>query len=111
MLKFDPNKRITVEEALLHPYLKDLHLPDDEPSSDPVSKFDFEYEEKEDISSEEMRKYILDEILLYHDNDHYEKYILDKKDYIDKEKLEEDEMREKERLAIEKRKLMVLLVF
>ena len=31
MLIFDFNKRITVEEALKHPYLSDLHLPDNEP--------------------------------------------------------------------------------
>jgi len=31
MLKFDPSKRITVEDALNHPYLKDLHFEDDEP--------------------------------------------------------------------------------
>jgi mitogen-activated protein kinase 1/3 len=33
MLKFDPSKRITVEEALNHPYLKDLHFEDDEPEA------------------------------------------------------------------------------
>lgn len=27
---FDPNKRITVEEALNHPYLQALHCPEDE---------------------------------------------------------------------------------
>lgn len=30
LLKFDASKRITVEEALAHPYLKDLHYPADE---------------------------------------------------------------------------------
>lgn len=30
LLKFDQNKRITVEDALAHPYLKDLHYPADE---------------------------------------------------------------------------------
>lgn len=30
MLKFDPAERITVEEALDHPYLAALHDPDDE---------------------------------------------------------------------------------
>eukprot|EP00826_Nyctotherus_ovalis_P021629 TRINITY_DN1701_c0_g1_i1.p1 TRINITY_DN1701_c0_g1~~TRINITY_DN1701_c0_g1_i1.p1 ORF type:complete len:209 (-),score=23.49 TRINITY_DN1701_c0_g1_i1:265-867(-) len=33
LLKFDQNKRITVEDALAHPYLKDLHYPADEVSS------------------------------------------------------------------------------
>ncbi len=30
LLKFDATKRITIEEALVHPYLKDLHCPSDE---------------------------------------------------------------------------------
>ena len=30
MLVFDPLKRITVEQALAHPYLKELHLEEDE---------------------------------------------------------------------------------
>ncbi len=30
LLTFDPSKRITVDEALCHPYLKDLHSEDDE---------------------------------------------------------------------------------
>jgi mitogen-activated protein kinase 1/3 len=36
MLTFNPQKRITVEEALEHPYLADLHFEDDEPTADPV---------------------------------------------------------------------------
>lgn len=44
MLEFDPNKRITVEEALSHPYLAELHCPDDEPTTEPVSAFDFDFE-------------------------------------------------------------------
>jgi mitogen-activated protein kinase 1/3 len=31
MLVFDPRKRITVVEALAHPYLANLHCEDDEP--------------------------------------------------------------------------------
>ena len=30
LLTFDPTKRITVEEALNHPYLQALHCPEDE---------------------------------------------------------------------------------
>jgi mitogen-activated protein kinase 1/3 len=36
MLIFDPKKRITIDEALKHPYLKELHYPDDEPIREPV---------------------------------------------------------------------------
>jgi len=32
LLCFDPNKRLTAEEALRHPYLKELHCPSDEVS-------------------------------------------------------------------------------
>lgn len=32
MLIFDPEKRITVEQALKHPYLADYHLEEDEPT-------------------------------------------------------------------------------
>ena len=33
MLQFDPRKRITVEEALQHPYLTQLHDPSAEPAA------------------------------------------------------------------------------
>ncbi|RXK38026.1 CMGC/MAPK protein kinase [Tremella mesenterica] len=44
-LTFSPSKRITVEEALSHPYLEPYHDPNDEPSA-PLIKaefFEFEY--------------------------------------------------------------------
>lgn len=41
MLKFDPTERITVDEALEHPYLESLHDVDDEPSAE---VFDFTFE-------------------------------------------------------------------
>ena len=40
-LIFDPEKRITVTEALNHPYLSDLHLEEDEPTREPVDYLDF----------------------------------------------------------------------
>lgn len=39
MLQFDPRKRITVEEALQHPYLAQLHDPASEPSAPSVFLF------------------------------------------------------------------------
>jgi len=39
MLQFNPAKRITVDEALKHPYLATLHCADDEPVHG--SRFDF----------------------------------------------------------------------
>ncbi|KAL9434488.1 hypothetical protein AB3S75_029181 [Citrus x aurantiifolia] len=43
MLVFDPNKRITVEEALCHPYLQSLHDLNDEPVCPRPFHFDFEH--------------------------------------------------------------------
>ncbi|KAL3498895.1 hypothetical protein ACH5RR_041627 [Cinchona calisaya] len=43
MLVFDPTKRITVVEALCHPYLKSLHDINDEPVCPRPFHFDFEH--------------------------------------------------------------------
>jgi mitogen-activated protein kinase 7 len=42
MLRFDPNQRITSEEALAHPYFDGMHDVEDEPVCD--SEFDFSFE-------------------------------------------------------------------
>nr|ODN95417.1 CMGC/MAPK protein kinase [Cryptococcus depauperatus CBS 7855] len=44
-LTFSPTKRITVEQALEHPYVEAYHDPNDEPNSLPLPEgfFDFEY--------------------------------------------------------------------
>lgn len=42
MLTFAPEKRITVDEALAHPYLKLLHDPTDEPTCPQPFDVDFE---------------------------------------------------------------------
>ena len=34
MLTYDPEDRISVEEALAHPYLEQLHCPEDEPTAE-----------------------------------------------------------------------------
>ena len=39
MLTFNPNKRITVEEALAHPYLEQYY----EPADEPVAQEPFRY--------------------------------------------------------------------
>jgi len=54
MLVFNPNKRCTVEEALAHPYLADLHQEGDEPEC--TSGFDYSFEEG---YPEEMPKKLL----------------------------------------------------
>ena len=44
MLVFDPAQRISVDDALAHPYLESLHNIEDEPEADKVFSFDFEQE-------------------------------------------------------------------
>lgn len=58
-LQFSPNKRITVEDALAHPYLKSLHDPQDEPNFD--AQVDFEFETA-DIKLKELKKVVIEDI-------------------------------------------------
>eukprot|EP00735_Rhodelphis_limneticus_P015118 TRINITY_DN9278_c0_g1::TRINITY_DN9278_c0_g1_i1::g.13289::m.13289 TRINITY_DN9278_c0_g1::TRINITY_DN9278_c0_g1_i1::g.13289 ORF type:complete len:471 (+),score=49.41,sp/P42525/ERK1_DICDI/60.68/3e-153,Pkinase/PF00069.20/1.4e-75,Pkinase_Tyr/PF07714.12/1.3e-34,Kdo/PF06293.9/7.8e-07,Kinase-like/PF14531.1/1.5e+02,Kinase-like/PF14531.1/0.048 TRINITY_DN9278_c0_g1_i1:124-1413(+) len=63
MLKFNPHERLTVEEALRHPYLASLHDPEDEPVAE--SHFDFNFEK--DITDEESsRNLVFKELLFFH---------------------------------------------
>ena len=59
MIEFNPNKRITVEEALRHPYLESFHDSDDEPVSEEIADFRFENHE---CSFEELKDLILEEL-------------------------------------------------
>ncbi|CAG8534319.1 2894_t:CDS:10 [Acaulospora morrowiae] len=58
LLTFDPVQRITVEEALEHPYLAVWHDPNDEPSC--IEPFDFSFESVDD--PEQMRVMIAQEV-------------------------------------------------
>jgi mitogen-activated protein kinase 1/3 len=80
MLTFDPSKRITVEEALEHPYLENLHVPEDEPTTEPLCAFDFDYEIY-DLKKEEYKDQIYEEIMLYHSDDALKEYLSNKKKY------------------------------
>ncbi|KAI8927800.1 kinase-like domain-containing protein [Entophlyctis helioformis] len=59
LLTFDPALRMTVEEALAHPYLEAYHDSEDEPVS--ATPFDFSFESVEAI--EEMKNMIADEVI------------------------------------------------
>jgi len=59
MLKFNPKKRITVEEALNHPYLAALHEPANELSCPEV--FDFSFEQVK-MNKEKLQEFMLDEV-------------------------------------------------
>ena len=43
-LTFDPKKRLTVDEALEHPYLAAYHDPEDEPAVSPLDPEYFEFD-------------------------------------------------------------------
>jgi serine/threonine protein kinase len=73
MLTFDPTRRISVEEALEHPYLAELHFPTDEPTTSKVSRFDFEFE-RHVMTMRELKDLIYDEILLHHSPDKLAEY-------------------------------------
>ncbi|CAN0874864.1 Mitogen-activated protein kinase 3 [Linum grandiflorum] len=62
MLAFDPTKRITVEEALAHPYLERLHDIADEPVCQESFSFDFEHQA---LSEEQMKEMIYREALSF----------------------------------------------
>ena len=59
MLEFNPNKRITVEEALRHPYFEDMHDSEEEPVSEETVDFSFE---EQDLDFPEVKKLLLQEI-------------------------------------------------
>jgi serine/threonine protein kinase len=63
MLTFDPDKRITVNEALAHPYLASLHDPNDEPTCPQV--FDFQFE-AQPLGRRDVRALIFEEICNYY---------------------------------------------
>ncbi|XP_013419265.1 mitogen-activated protein kinase 7 [Lingula anatina] len=63
MLALSPADRISVDQALKHPYLSKYHDPDDEPICIPAFNFDFE-NEKVDVAN--LKEAIVKEIMEYH---------------------------------------------
>lgn len=82
MLMFDPTKRITIEQALAHPYMKKLHVPEDEPSGQAVSRFDFDFE-LYSLKTNEYKELIFEEIQLYHDEKAVDTYLQLKEEHPD----------------------------
>jgi mitogen-activated protein kinase 7 len=58
LLEFNPDKRITAEEALKHPYLSQYYQPEDEPSHPKL--FDFGFEKAQTI--DEIKKILLENV-------------------------------------------------
>ncbi|WOO78483.1 Mitogen-activated protein kinase CPK1 [Vanrija pseudolonga] len=58
-LTFSPRKRITVEEALEHPYLEPYHDPSDEPGAEPLHPDFFDFENRSSAPSRETLKRLI----------------------------------------------------
>ncbi|KAJ9676842.1 hypothetical protein PVL29_022044 [Vitis rotundifolia] len=65
LLAFDPKDRPTAEEALADPYFDGLANVDREPSTQPISKLEFEFERRK-LTKDDVRELIYREILEYH---------------------------------------------
>ncbi|XP_073006541.1 mitogen-activated protein kinase 9-like isoform X1 [Typha latifolia] len=65
MLAFDPKNRPTAEEALADPYFYGLANVDREPSTQPISKLEFDFERRK-LTKDDVRELIYREILEYH---------------------------------------------
>ena len=65
LLAFDPKDRPTAAEALADPYFKGLAKVEREPSCQPITKMEFEFERRR-VTKEEIRELIFREILEYH---------------------------------------------
>ncbi|KAF0902961.1 hypothetical protein E2562_022600 [Oryza meyeriana var. granulata] len=65
LLAFDPKDRPTAEEALADPYFKGLAKAEREPSCQPITKMEFEFERRK-VTKEDVKELIFREILEYH---------------------------------------------
>ncbi|KAG9132068.1 hypothetical protein Leryth_022514 [Lithospermum erythrorhizon] len=65
LLAFDPKDRPSAEEALADPYFKGVAKVEREPSCQPISKMEFEFERRR-VAKEDLRELIFREILEYH---------------------------------------------
>lgn len=65
LLAFDPKDRPSAEEALADPYFAVLANVEREPSRNPISKLEFEFE-RQKVTKDDVRELIYREILEYH---------------------------------------------
>lgn len=63
MLHFIPSKRISFEQALQYPYFDEVRVPEKE--VDALIPANFEFEDIEDITGEQLRQFFVAEILKY----------------------------------------------
>jgi serine/threonine protein kinase len=71
LLAFDPDERITVEDALKHPYLEELHCEDDEPVCSTMQLEEFYYEYYP-TTKDDLRALIRNELVRNYAEDDYE---------------------------------------
>ncbi|KAL8202040.1 hypothetical protein R6Q57_011187 [Mikania cordata] len=65
LIAFDPQDRPSAEESLADPYFNGLSSMDREPSTQPISKLEFEFERRK-LGKDDVRELIYREILEYH---------------------------------------------
>ncbi|KAL5545000.1 hypothetical protein UlMin_008784 [Ulmus minor] len=65
LIAFDPKDRPSAEEALADPYFHGLSNVEREPSTQPISKLEFEFERRK-LTKDDVRELIYREILEYH---------------------------------------------
>lgn len=65
MLTFNPIKRISVEEALAHPYLEQYYDPTDEPVAEEPFTFSMELD---DLPKEKLKELIFEETARFQEN-------------------------------------------
>ncbi|KAK4484163.1 hypothetical protein RD792_011384 [Penstemon davidsonii] len=65
LVAFDPRDRPSADEALRDPYFHGLANVEDEPSTHPISKFEFDFERRK-LTKDDARELIYREILEYH---------------------------------------------
>ena len=63
LLTFDPDKRLTAEQALAHPYLTELRVEAEERVYE-GSAVDFDFEDVKGVTKDDMRELIVSEIIL-----------------------------------------------
>lgn len=63
MLVFSPDKRYSVEQALAHPYLKDLHQEGDEPECGSVFDYSFEDGYPEEMPKKLLQQFMYDQMI------------------------------------------------
>merc|ERR1712190_590298 len=93
LLMFDVDKRITVDQALEHPYLKAVGDPAHERAKKPVT-FSFESAQ---LGSRKLRELILEEVLKY--NKYDERRLIDSGAMPNYKRMREKEMKKKQAKA------------